>query len=176
MARLGLVFGLICVLSLTAMITGCGSGGSSASKSGGGEETTASSSSYGAREETTTASAGPAGGILGTITVQETEFSLTPNQTTLNRPGRYVFRAENDGSVAHALAIENGEEGNEQGAEEGEGADGEEGEKEQSTRNLNPGETADLEVDLQPGTYRLYCPVDNHEERGMRATVTVQGG
>lgn len=175
MARLGFVFGLICVLSLTALIAGCGSGGGSSGNSGGGEETT-SSSGYGVREETTTTSTGAAGAVLGTIPVQETEFSLTPDRIALDRPGTYVFRAENDGSTTHALTIEkNAEQGNDQGSEEGEGTEGEEGEEEQSTQNLNPGETADLEVDLEPGTYQLYCPVDNHEERGMTATVTVQG-
>jgi uncharacterized cupredoxin-like copper-binding protein len=33
-----------------------------------------------------------------------------------------------------------------------------------------------LPVDLsEPGTYRFYCPVGNHEQLGMVGEVTVQG-
>ncbi len=92
---------------------------------------------------------------IDTIEVQETEFSLDPSEITLDRPGTYVFRAVNSGDVVHALEIE------------GEGI-------EEETENIQPGESAELEVNLEPGTYKLYCPVGNHEERGMTGTVTVQ--
>ncbi len=93
---------------------------------------------------------------IATIEVQETEFSLDPSEITLDQPGTYVFRAVNSGDVVHALEIE------------GEGI-------EEETENLEPGESAELRVDLEPGTYELYCPVGNHEERGMVGTVTVRG-
>lgn len=38
---------------------------------------------------------------------------------------------------------------------------------------LDPGESAALTVDLQPGEYEIYCPVTNHEHIGMRLTLTV---
>ncbi len=89
------------------------------------------------------------------LAVQETEFSLDPSEITLDQPGTYVFRAVNSGDVVHALEIE------------GEGI-------EEETEEIAPGETAELEVNLDPGTYELYCPVGNHEERGMTGAVTVQ--
>ncbi len=92
---------------------------------------------------------------IDTIEVQETEFSLDPSEITLEEPGTYVFRAVNSGNAVHALEIE------------GEGI-------EEETEEIEPGESTELEVNLDPGTYKLYCPVGNHEERGMTGTVTVQ--
>ncbi|MFW6296175.1 MAG: hypothetical protein ACOC04_03170, partial [Halothece sp.] len=40
-------------------------------------------------------------------------------------------------------------------------------------QNLQPGESATMEVNLEPGTYRAYCPVGNHPERGMSMELTV---
>jgi uncharacterized cupredoxin-like copper-binding protein len=86
--------------------------------------------------------------------VNETEFSLEPDEITLDRPGVYVFRA-NSGRTVHALEI---------------GGIG----IEEETEDIGPGESAELEVNLEPGTYKLYCPVGNHEGRGMVGTVTVR--
>lgn len=36
-----------------------------------------------------------------------------------------------------------------------------------------PGETRTLEVNLEPGTYRIYCPVADHSERGMELALRV---
>ncbi len=91
------------------------------------------------------------------IEINETEFSLDPAEITLERPGTYVFRAVNSGNAVHALEIEGG------GIEE-------------ETENIQPGESTEMEVNLDPGTYKLYCPVGNHEERGMVGTVTVREG
>lgn len=96
-------------------------------------------------------------GPIDTIEVNETEFSLDPADITLDQPGTYVFRAVNSGGVVHALEIE------------GEGI-------EEETENVQPGESTKLEVNLDPGTYKLYCPVGDHEERGMVGTVTVEEG
>jgi uncharacterized cupredoxin-like copper-binding protein len=30
-----------------------------------------------------------------------------------------------------------------------------------------------MTLDLQPGTYEVYCPVGNHEDMGMRLELTV---
>jgi plastocyanin len=94
---------------------------------------------------------------IDTIEVQETEFSLNPSEITLDQPGTYVFRAVNSGDVVHALEIE------------GEGIEEESG-------DIEPGQSVEFDVNLDPGTYKLYCPVGNHEERGMVGTVTVEAG
>jgi plastocyanin len=92
---------------------------------------------------------------IDTIEVNETEFGLDPADITLDQPGTYVFRAVNVGNAVHSLEIEG------QGIEE-------------ETPNIQPGESSQLKINLDPGTYKLYCPVGNHEERGMVGTVTVQ--
>ena len=62
--------------------------------------------------------------------------------------GRVAFNVENGGKENHAFEIE------------GNGI-------EQKTEILSRGNTSALEVELKPGTYTVYCPVANHEERGM---------
>ena len=45
------------------------------------------------------------------------------------------------------------------------------------TEDLEPGESADLAVDLsEPGDFEMYCPVDSHKDKGMEGTITVGGG
>ena len=61
----------------------------------------------------------------------------------------------NNGTVAHNFEIEG------QGIEE------------ELEQNLQPGATATLQVDLQPGSYTVYCPVANHREQGMELALTV---
>ena len=42
-----------------------------------------------------------------------------------------------------------------------------------------PQETENLQVTLQPGEYKVYCPVGSHENKGMKMTLKVtakQGG
>ena len=39
--------------------------------------------------------------------------------------------------------------------------------------NLLPGQSGVLEVDLAPGEYQVYCPVDDHAAEGMQLTLTV---
>lgn len=41
-------------------------------------------------------------------------------------------------------------------------------------QQLTRGNSAQLDVDLKPGTYTFYCPVDEHKGKGMSRTVTVQ--
>ena len=142
------VVGCVCLLLLVTTV-GCGGGGGNTG--GGKEEQEEASPSVASGEQTGTQTP------LEIIQVNETEMSLDPSEITLQQPGAYVFRAVNVGNVVHSLRIE----GN--------------GIEEQQTRDIEPGESADLTVTLGPGTYELDCPVDNHEELGMRGSVTVAG-
>lgn len=67
--------------------------------------------------------------------------------------GSVRFRVHNTGDRTHAFEIEG------QGIHE-------------ATRQLRPGQTATLQVDLRPGTYYVYCPVADHEQRGMNRSIT----
>jgi hypothetical protein len=40
---------------------------------------------------------------------------------------------------------------------------------------LPPGTTGTYQVDLQPGTYQVYCPVDDHRQQGMVLALRVIG-
>ena len=143
------VVGCVCLLLLVTTV-GCGGGGGN---TGGGKEEQDEEASPSVASGEQTGAQTP----LEIIQVNETEMSLDPTEITLQQPGAYVFRAVNVGNVVHSLRIE----GN--------------GIEEQQTRDIEPGESADLTVTLGPGTYELDCPVDNHEELGMRGSVTVAG-
>jgi plastocyanin len=95
--------------------------------------------------------------VVKTIEVKETEFELQPAEITLDKPGTYVFKAVNSGDTVHALEVE-----------------GEDIEEE--TEEIEPGQSAELKVKLEAGTYELYCPVDGHAEEGMEGKLTVKEG
>jgi plastocyanin len=95
---------------------------------------------------------------LKTITVVETEFKLSPNRIAVQKPGNYVFLGMNRGHVNHALELE------------GNGLD-------DTSPSVGPGKTTTLKVVLsKTGSYELYCPLDGHKERGMKATVVLGKG
>jgi plastocyanin len=99
-----------------------------------------------------------AGGTAqATVSISETEFKLDPSTVTLDAAGTYTFKAVNDGSADHALEIE----GN--GVEE-------------ETDTIGPGESAEVTVELEKGTYEIYCPIGNHKDQGMEGSVSVAGG
>jgi hypothetical protein len=81
------------------------------------------------------------------VEVGLTEFTI--NMPTSVPAGPTIFRVTNNGAAEHNFEIE------------GQGID------QSFDTNLQPGESRDLQVDLVAGTYRIYCPVGNHEAQGM---------
>jgi uncharacterized cupredoxin-like copper-binding protein len=69
--------------------------------------------------------------------------------------GTYSFHVTNDGKVVHNLYV-NGPDVNKEG-----------------TRDLQPGESADLKVTLSTGTYDVYCAIPGHKQLGMDAKLSV---
>jgi plastocyanin len=93
--------------------------------------------------------------VARVIDVHETEFALSPTTIRIERFGFYGIKAINDGAVGHALELE------------GHGI-------EKTTGIVAPGESKTLLVRFKvAGTYTLYCPVDGHEQKGMKATLKV---
>jgi len=92
-------------------------------------------------------------GVDAAVSVSLSDFRLPPS-VRVRRGGLVAFEATNDGQSLHALAVI--------------GPAGQ-----ARTQTLRPGERTTVEVRLPPGTYKWYCPVDDHERRGMVGRVRV---
>jgi plastocyanin len=80
------------------------------------------------------------------------------------RPGPVTFVVTNRGKFRHGFEI--------QAAGEHHGRDDDDEELE--TDRLEPGESARLTLDLEPGVYEVECFVSHHDERGMVARLVVR--
>jgi uncharacterized cupredoxin-like copper-binding protein len=87
------------------------------------------------------------------VEVKLTEYKIDMPNTL--RSGPFDFRVTNAGTIQHGFKIEG------------------QGISQQIEGNLNPGETKHLLVNLVPGTYQVFCPVDGHRDQGMRVNLTV---
>ena len=168
---------------LALVLASCGGGASSSDGSSGGgssssgKAATSGSSGggggygYGGKNTSSSSAATTAssssGGALKTVSIKETEYKLSPSSVTLSKPGTYAFKAFDKGSTQHSLEIEG------KGVKsEGGGDEGGEAKLEQA---LNPGQSGVLLVSFRkPGTYDMYCPVDGHEQMGMKGKVVVK--
>lgn len=107
---------------------------------------------------TSTTPAKPSGPVVAKVKVRETEFELDPPNPRVPKAGVVEFDVTNAGQAPHALEVE-----------------GPSGEVE--TETIEPGRKATLRADLsKAGTYVWYCPVGDHEKRGMKGKITVAGG
>ncbi len=98
--------------------------------------------------------AAPTGPARDTVDITATDFEFDPAVVKVDQAGVHAFRLVNDGGTEHALEIE------------GEGT-------EVGTERIGPGESAEIRVELAPGTYQIYCPVGNHRDMGMKGTLAV---
>ena len=81
--------------------------------------------------------------------------SLKFDQSSLQaKAGKVTFKFDNPSGVAHSFEVE------------GKGV-----EKETDTITKSD---ASVTVDLKPGTYEYYCPVDGHRQAGMEGKLTVK--
>ncbi len=109
----------------------------------------------------------PADAATAVPAATPTEVSLTEYQIEMSNPlyeieelasfsaGSQAFRVTNNGTIEHNFEIKG------QGIEEA------------FETNLSPGETQTMQLNLEPGTYVVYCPVGNHREQGMEMQLTV---
>jgi hypothetical protein len=99
----------------------------------------------------------PGGSIAApadTVDVILTDFAIQMPATV--RSGPTAFRVRNAGAVDHDLEVESDQV------------------EESLPEDLPPGESRILVVDLTPGTWEVYCPVGDHDDRGMRLQLAVQ--
>jgi plastocyanin len=100
-----------------------------------------------------TSSGGTSSGGGSSVDISEVDFALEPSDPTA-KAGTVTFNVTNDGQTTHALEVE----GN--GVEE-------------ETEDIAPGDSAELSVDLEAGSYEIYCPIDSHKDMGMEGELTV---
>jgi uncharacterized cupredoxin-like copper-binding protein len=141
----------VALLLLSSALAACGGGSSNDNSStSGGASTSAPSSSS---SPSTTGASG-----AGALDISATETGgLGFSQRTLTaRSGEVTITLDNGSGNAlpHAIAIE------------GNGVD-----KDGAT--VQPGDRSTVTVRLKPGRYTFYCPVDGHEDQGMKGTLTV---
>lgn len=91
------------------------------------------------------------------VEIDATSFAYGPAEVSVS-PGTIRFVVHNASDIVHGFEVE------------GKGM-------EEEIAEIQPGGTDSLTVRLEePGTYEIYCPVDDHEQRGMTGTLTVEGG
>ncbi len=87
-----------------------------------------------------------------TLTLVGTEFAYSPVDATVTGPFELVF--ENAGRVIHNVEIE--------------GVSG-------LVLEADPGNSDAAKIQLEPGTYVIFCSIAGHREAGMEGTLTVEG-
>jgi uncharacterized cupredoxin-like copper-binding protein len=90
-----------------------------------------------------------------TVKVTLSDFRIEPSKIKLGKPGIYTFVARNEGTVNHVFEVESND-------------------LESETSEVPPGKTGELTIRLRENRYKIYCPLDRHEEKGMRGTMVVR--
>ena len=137
---------VLLVIAVPFLLAACGDDDDTATEAATPSTTAAETSAA----ESTTAS----GGGGETVDLSEVEYKINPADPSV-KAGTVTFNISNDGQTVHNVEVE----GN--GLEE-------------ESEDLQPGATGQLTVDLEPGTYEMYCSIDGHEDLGMKGEITVQ--
>lgn len=91
--------------------------------------------------------------IGNAVRIELRDFELVPSDLTVPA-GEVTFTLINAGRYTHDFRVE------------GENLD------EKSPR-ISAGRTGEWKIKLEPGVYRISCPISNHADRGMVGTLTV---
>jgi uncharacterized cupredoxin-like copper-binding protein len=93
------------------------------------------------------------------VTISELEFRLDPNSLNATTGQAVHFTVRNVGTIDHNLEVE---------------LESARIEKQLFDTNLRPGETRTVDFTFtQAGKWEMYCPIDNHKQRGMMGDVNV---
>jgi uncharacterized cupredoxin-like copper-binding protein len=120
---------------------------------------------------------GGGGGGGGGATVDATlkDFAIALDPATVDA-GEVTFDIRNDGPSEHEFVVVEtsadvapGDLPTKDGAVNEDGLD-----VVDEAEAIAPGDTADLTVDLSPGTYIVFCNIDGHYLSGMHAALTVR--
>ncbi len=101
--------------------------------------------------------AGPGSAVPGgtTLAVTEKEWSISTSAVMV-APGNYTVEVANRGKMSHNLNIKGP------------------GISNWRTPTLSPNTTSRFAVNLQPGTYQLWCSIDHHRALGMEMALHVR--
>jgi uncharacterized cupredoxin-like copper-binding protein len=142
---------LIALLAATALIAaGCGGSDNNSSDN----SSNSSSGTQGNTSDTTSTGGGGGGAASSLKLTADPGGALKFNTTTLSaKAGKVTVTMDNASQTPHAVEIE------------GNGVE--------KKTNTVTGGSAKVTVDLKPGKYEFYCPVDGHKAAGMKGTLTV---
>lgn len=95
------------------------------------------------------------GPVAERVEIEATSYAYSPVTITVPA-GRIRFVIHNAADIVHGFEVEG------QGLEE-------------EIEEIQPGASDSLTVTFEePGIYEIYCPVDDHEQRGMTGVLTVE--
>jgi plastocyanin len=134
----------VLALSLTAA-AGCGGGGDNNA------DTTATTSTT----QTTTTPSGGGGGSNLKISADPSGALKFTESSLSGKSGKVTITMDNPSPIDHAVAVK----GN------GVSVDG---------NTVGKGGVSTVTANLKPGSYEFFCPVDGHEQAGMKGTLTVK--
>jgi uncharacterized cupredoxin-like copper-binding protein len=136
------------------LVAGCGS---SSKKSNSTQAATPAPTTT--QSTTTTPSSGGASAQSGSTLMVSADpgGQLKFDKTSLTgKAGKLTLEMVNPSSVPHAIGVKGG------------------GIKKVGPTATSAGTSSKITVSLKPGTYEFYCPVDGHEQAGMKGTLTVK--
>jgi plastocyanin len=146
------------LLASLVLAGGCGGDDSSDDSGGGGSSGGGGGTAYGSKKDDGGSKKDKAAASSGAGQLKLTadpSGALKFDKTSLStKPGKTTIVLDNPSSVPHAIEVE------------GKGVE-EEGE------TVEKGGVSKVSVDLKPGEYEYYCPVDGHRQAGMEGTLKV---
>jgi uncharacterized cupredoxin-like copper-binding protein len=147
--RLTKAFVLLSALAVTvAVAAGCGSSNNDNSSS------TSTTTPAATNTSTTKTTAGGGGSNLKVAA--DPSGALKFDKSSLSaKAGTVTIKMDNPSPVAHSIGIKDN------------------GVKSVGS-TVEKGGVSTVSVNLKPGTYEFYCPVDGHEQAGMKGTLTVK--